>query len=581
MKTYYLGLAVTYHDPALAIVDQQGVVLFAEATERYLQNKRALNCAADPLLYVGALLAQYCPPPCQFVIATNWLKQRPLYAKATKALGFLSAAGLLKKGFKRLRSPLENYQLHHMLACQHNQIAGAGLNLVRIIHEQYPNSLISFADFDHHLTHAATALYSSPFQEAACAVIDSFGESGSMAFYHYKQGKIQCLHETHGLASLGFYYMKLTQLCGFDWIKGEEWKVMGLAPYGKLDASLYVVLQEMIQIEGFACKQTGRHLFSAIDKLTNFQRYKQQSPKQAANIAYTGQYFFAQLMSKLLQHLQKVTASKNLALVGGCALNCAYNGQITERTNFKHVHIPSAPADDGTALGAAWLGLVQKTQKKIKPALLSPYLGATISDADLAKLSQYHRCLRVDYLPKDIIQKSALLLAQGKLIAWVQGRAEFGPRALGNRSILADPRSALTKDRINNQVKFREQFRPFAPAILDEFGTIYFEQYQASPYMDKSLRIKENMRANLAAVCHVDGTGRLQTVKQELNPRFHQLLENFYQLTAVPVLLNTSFNIMGKPIVHTLEDCLGVFLMTGLDALVVNDYLITKPDRHE
>ena len=565
-----------YHDPALAIVDDQGEVLFAEATERYLQNKRALSCAADPLFYVGELLAQFCPPPCQFEIAINWRKKRPPYENVVNALGLLSAPGLLRQGFKRLRSPLGNYQLHHMIACQRNHITGAGINLVRHIREHYPDSPISFADYDHHLTHAAMACYSSPFDEAACAVIDSFGENGSMAFYHYEQGRIRRLHETRGTGSIGFYYMKITELCGFDWIKGEEWKVMGLAPYGKLDTAFYELLKSTIQVDGFDCKHTGRKLFSNIDKLTNFQRRKQQTPEQAADIAYTGQYFFAELMSQLLRHLQQVTGSENLTLAGGCALNSAFNGQISERTDFTKVHIPSAPADDGTALGAAWLSYHRQSQQSVKTSLLSPFLGARIDDESVRKLIEYNHGLKVEHLPDSICQETARLLAQGKLVAWVQGRAEYGPRALGNRSILADPRAASTKDRINQEIKFREQFRPFAPSVLHEFGDAYFENYQVSPYMDKTLRIRENMRDNIAAVCHVDGTGRLQTVKQEWNPRFHQLLQSFYQLTEVPVLLNTSFNIMGKPLVHSLEDCLGVFLMTGLDALVVNDYLITS-----
>ncbi|NOQ36948.1 MAG: nodulation protein nolNO, partial [Methylococcaceae bacterium] len=235
MKKYYIGLSITYHDPALAIVDDEGKVLFAEATERYLQNKRALNCEADPLLRVKDLLEQYCPDADEFVIATNWRKKRPLYENIVAALGCLKADGLLKTGIKKLRSPLNNYQLHHMIASQRNNIVSGGLNLARIIAEHYPHCTVSFVDFHHHLTHAATACYSSPFEESACAVIDSFGENGSMGFYHFKNQQLECLYETKGTGSIGFYYMKVTELCGFDWLKGEEWKVMGLAPYGKLN----------------------------------------------------------------------------------------------------------------------------------------------------------------------------------------------------------------------------------------------------------------------------------------------------------------------------------------------------------
>ncbi len=579
MTKYYIGLSITYHDPALAIVNDQGDVLFAEATERYLQSKRALNCPADPLLHVQALLQQYCPDAGEFVIASNWRKKRPLYENIVAALGCLTAAGLKKTGIKRLRSPLKNYQLHHMIACQRNNINSAGLNLARIIAQDYPGCAVSFVDYHHHLTHAATACYSSPFSESACAVIDSFGENGSMGFYHYKDQRLQCLYETRGTGSIGFYYMKVTELCGFDWLKGEEWKVMGLAPYGQLNQELYELLKTTITVQGYECLHRSKDLFTSIAALEKFKRHKGDAIQLAADLAFTGQYFFAELMTQLLQHVQQETGCEKLVLGGGCALNSAYNGQIKKRTDFNQVFIPSAPADDGTALGAAWLALHHDQPKLAftNSAIKSPYLGATISDTDVKNLMQYNRVLDIQYLPENICTITAELLAKGQLIGWIQGRAEFGPRALGNRSILADPCFATTKDKINQQVKFRESFRPFAPSVLHEHADEFFEYYHESPYMDKTLRIHDAMQAKIAAVCHIDGTGRLQTVKQEWNPRFYQLISCFYQQTRIPVLLNTSFNVMGKPLVHTLDDALGVFLNTGLDALVVNDYLIRKP----
>ncbi|NOR68823.1 MAG: nodulation protein nolNO, partial [Methylomarinum sp.] len=481
---------------------------------------------------------------------------------------------------KKLRSPLHNYQLHHMIASQRNNIDSAGINLARIIAEYYPDCAVSFVDYHHHLTHAATACYSSSFTESACAVIDSFGENGSMGFYHFKDQRLHCLHETRGTGSIGFYYMKVTELCGFDWLKGEEWKVMGLAPYGKLNQELYKLLKSTISVQGFDCLHDSKNLFASIAALEQFKRHDQDPIAQAADLAFTGQYFFAELMSQLLQHLQQVTACKNLALAGGCALNSAFNGQIKDRTGFDQVFIPSAPADDGTALGAAWLALHDdqpalslNTENK----LLSPYLGSSIADEAVERLIQYNRALDIQHLPDSICEITAKLLAKGQLVGWIQGRAEYGPRALGNRSILADPRQAETKDKINQSIKFRESFRPFAPSVLHEHTDEFFEHYHESPYMDKTLRIRNAMRERIAAVCHVDGTGRLQTVKQQWNPRFYCLINSFYQQTQMPMLLNTSFNVMGKPLVHSLEDAVAVFLTTGLDALVVNDYLICKP----
>ena len=303
----------------------------------------------------------------------------------------------------------------------------------------------------------------------------------------------------------------------------------------------------------------------------------------AADLAYTGQFFFAELMTDLLQYLQKKTGCKNLTLGGGCALNSAFNGQITHRTDFSQVFIPSAPADDGTALGAAWLALQQDQPKlainKSNKKPLSPYLGSSITDSAIQKLIRENSTLNIQYLPDSLCATTAALLAKGQLIGWIQGRAEFGPRSLGNRSILADPRHAKTKDAINQRIKFRESFRPFAPSVLHEFAEDFFEHYHESPYMDKTLLIKTAMHKQIAAVCHVDGTGRLQTVKQQWNPRFYELISHFHLLTEIPILLNTSFNVMGKPLVHSLEDALAVFLTTGLDALVINDYLICKPEK--
>ncbi len=525
---------------------------------------------------VAHLLAQYCPDPDEITIAINWKKRRPWYETVVNQLGCLSAPGLLKQGIKRLRSLLENYKLHHMVACQRQAINLAGINLVRTLQQRYPTCRLSFVDFDHHLTHAATACFTSPYQQAACAVIDSFGEKGSMAFYRYEHGQLKRIYESRGTGSIGFYYMKITELCGFDWLKGEEWKVMGLAPYGQLNEEFYTLLKSTITLEGFHCSHRGAELFKVVDRLQDFKRGIDEPIESAADLAFTGQFFFQELMTELLEHLHQVTGLENLALAGGCGLNSAFNGYITQKTGFNSVHIPSAPADDGTALGAALLGFRQQNPAAMRAPVVSPYLGSVITDQAVEHFKQFNQAFTIEHLPGRIVAETAKRLSDGALIAWVQGRAEFGPRALGNRSILADPRFAKTQDVINQRIKFREKYRPFAPAILAEYGPDYFEHYQDSPYMDKTLTIRPDKRSQLGAVCHVDGTGRLQSVTEQRNARFYALLTAFYGLTDVPVLLNTSFNVMGKPLVHSLEDCLTVFMTTGLDALVVNDYLITK-----
>ena len=578
-KHFYIGLGVTYHDPALAIVGEDGEVVFAEATERYLQYKRAINCAPDNLQQLPKLLSTHCAGASRFTLAFNWRPKRPWDERLVARLGIQSVRGLIRKSILRLASPLENYQLHHMMACQRNSRAQGGLNLVRILRERYPGCAIAVREFDHHAAHAALACYGSSFHEAACAVIDSYGENGSMAFYRYRDGRLERLCEARGIGSLGFYYMKVTELCGFDWLKGEEWKVMGLAPYGRLDENVYTLLKNILRVRGLELDHPRKSLFPALKRLNARFKSSSEPAERAADLAFTGQYFFNEVMTEILGNFHAVCGSDRLALAGGCALNSAFNGQILRRTPFRESYVPPAPADDGTALGAAWLAFrADHPDRSQRPAMLSPYLGSTFSEEALDRLAHYGGGLNRRHLPDTVGEETARLLAAGKLIAWVQGKAEYGPRALGNRSILADPRDPGMKDKINSRVKFREEYRPFAPSILHEYGPDYFEDYQESPYMERTLRFRDSVVQRIPAVVHVDRSGRLQTVKRDWNERFYRLIEAFRQYTGVPLLLNTSFNLMGKPIVHSVEDAASVLMTSGLDALVIGDHLFTKPE---
>ena len=578
--TLYVGLSVTYHDPALAVLGPDGEVLFAESTERCLQYKRALNAEPDNLYYLPEVLSDLAFEPDRVCLALNWRRRRPLYENAVAVLGILRADGLLRTGVKQLRSPLPNYKLHHMMACQRNAIARAGLNAVRLLRERWPDVPVRIVDFDHHRTHAASACFASPFEEAACAVVDSYGERGALAFFRYRGGRLERVHEARGLGSLGLFYMKLTEWCGFDWLHGEEWKVMGLAAYGQLDPDFHRLLGNSIRIDGLNVRHDSGTLAAALAQLN--RRSASELRSQAANLAHTGQQVFAERMSELLTNVHRRFPSDSLTLAGGCALNSSFNGQILELTPFRRLYVPPAPADDGTALGAAYLARAADgpvgTQRG---TALSPYLGARISHESLERFAQHAAGLRVQRLPETIAVETARLLAQGRLVGWVQGRAEFGPRALGNRSILADPRDPGMKDWINGRVKFREEYRPFAPSILEECGPEYFVDYQPSPYMERTLRFWPEVRERVPAVVHVDGTGRLQSVTRESNPRFYALIDAFRALTGVPLLLNTSFNVMGKPIVHSVEDAVSVFMTTGLDVLVIEDFLFEKPRRDD
>lgn len=575
-KRFYLGLSVTFHDPALAIVDAQGQPLFAEASERALQNKRAINADADPLLTIADILQEYCGDKAEISIALNWRKHRPAYEWAARWGGYFHLEGLINRArHPTLSAFLERYKLFHLLAAQHHAIQRAGLHLARQIGERFPHWQVRFTYFDHHQCHAALACYGSGFTQAAALVVDSFGDAGALGAYAYHHGKLHCLAAPRGLASLGFFYMKLTELCGFNWLAGEEWKTMGLAAYGTARPDWYAALQGCFQLDGLDLGLNTRAMRNAVQLLASVGAGADFQTR--ADLAQTGQRYFSDVLIRLAHALHRRYPSDNLAYAGGCALNSAANGELVERTPFRQVYIPSAPADDGTALGAALLAWRADHPDAAPPAAFGPYLGSRLNPQVLQRLAQHGGDLGPLQLPEDqLVETVAELLAGGAIVGWARGRAEFGPRALGNRSIFADPRDPGMSERLNRQVKFRESYRPFAPAILHEFGAAYFENYQFSPYMERALKFRPEVRAQLPAVVHSDGTGRLQSVVRDANPPLHQLLSAFHRRTGVPVLLNTSLNIMGKPIVHTVQDAVALFLTSGLDALVLEDWLLTK-----
>ncbi|OMP77246.1 carbamoyltransferase C-terminal domain-containing protein [[Flexibacter] sp. ATCC 35208] len=563
-KRNYVGIASTCHDPAIAIINSAGDLVFAEATERYLQNKRAWNCVPDDLIRSKQLVREYCEPDAELVIATSWDR----------------------KYIKRISNPLWQWMMNRRLkgnegqvikTMRHGMIANgdlAGKNMGINFFRQFSNPNIIEKTYSHHLTHAAFACYSSPFEEAVCAVADGFGESGSTAFYHYRNGILTPIPGIPSSAgSLGMLYGFVCNACGFNHLEGEEWKVMGLAPYGKFNQAVYDLLRTFLAVKD--CRLIPlRRAFEVTPALKVLAKdWPGDDSLKYADMAFTGQFFFSEILSELLENLYKLGISENLVLTGGCALNSAYNGKVQELTSFKNLHVPCAPADDGNAVGAALLAFYEDHSGKEVAGVRSPYLGSRMSSDAIERLRRFNK-FNGATVSEDICVTTAKLIASGKIIGWVQGRAEYGPRSLGNRSILADPRNENIKDIINSRVKFREEFRPFAPSILHEHGHEYFENYSESLYMEKALRFKQENVHKVPGVVHVDGTGRLQTVRKEYNERFYNLISAFNDITGVPIILNTSFNIMGKPIVHSVEDAVAMFCTTGIDALVINDDLI-------
>jgi carbamoyltransferase len=594
----YVGLSNSFHDPALAIVNSKGAVVFAEGAERYLQNKRALGAPPDDAIRIDSLLSRYCEPNSELVFAKTWERSkievarqqsrnlfRNITEKRTGGINAISRSFLTRLGFdlERLDSDGARYfagicqWLTEMSFDSQRELASSSLRFR--LRERSPHFAETTIErvYNHHLSHAATACWSSPFDEAVCAVIDGYGEAfQANSFYRLSGGRIDPIPSPDdACGSLGHFYALLCVVCGFDWVKGEEWKVMGLASYGQLSREAYELMFPMLE----HCTLGFRPAHDFMDRVGELlkRRYTGSDPRRTADLAYTGQQVFCEWARMLLKDLYKLGLSQNLILTGGCALNSSWNGLAIEQTGFERLYVFSAPADDGNAIGAALLAYYEDHPDETStPSLQTPFLGESISKDTLKRALAIGGLTNSSPPGRRVSEYVAELLAKGMIVGWMQGRAEFGPRALGNRSILADPRDPGMKDRINARVKFREEYRPFAPSILHEHGEDWFENYQESPYMERTLRFRPEVRKTVPAVVHEDGTGRLQSVRCEWNRPFYDLITDFHTTTGVPMVLNTSFNTMGKPIIHSVEDAIAVFFTTGLDVLVIEDVVMRK-----
>ncbi|CAO4175190.1 carbamoyltransferase family protein [Methylorubrum aminovorans] len=585
MRTY-LGLATTFHDPALALVGPDGTVLFAEAAERYLQYKRAPNCEPDPGTRMAGLLKRHVPEGTDLVIATSWGEQFSDFLKGQAAAGAFDLPALAAHPSTLNRSFVPERAERVFIADLHAMQARAGNGTMLALDNETrgfggkPRATITGRRrYAHHLAHAAYALWGSPFEEATALIVDGMGETGAAAIYRLTDGRIEEVRRQRGRGSVGFLYGLVTDLAGFDQIKGEEWKIMGLAPYGRTDPELMAILRRLYTVEDGRLKFSDEATVQAVAAEILARRPKDVGEQGWADLARCGQDIFSELMDVLVAEAWRLAPSDNLVIAGGCGLNSSYNGRVLGRSGFRRLHVPSAPADDGNAIGAAWLALAEDDPDWRGPPRaarpLTPYLGSLVSTEPLERMAEWEpRARRLGH--EGVTREAAKILAEGGLVGWVQGRAEFGPRALGNRSILADPRPAQAKESLNAKVKYREAFRPFAPSILAEAGLDWFEDYSDSPYMERTLVWREAVRERVPAVVHADGTGRLQSVTRERNPAYAALIAAFAELTGVPILLNTSFNVMGKPILHTAEDAILMFYTTGLDAIVVEDWILTK-----
>ena len=574
---YYLGLATTFHDPALAIVAPDGDVLFAEAAERPLGLKRAPNCEPDPPGRIAQLARSWIPDGAELVVATSWGADFTGFLDRSAAAGAFDVTTLLGLSPELNRSFVPERSERALVASLHVAQRRAGLGTLLGLDRSGSRIRIpGVRRYGHHLTHAAFGCWSAPFGEATCLVVDGMGETGASAVFDARDGRLTELRRHRGRGSVGFFFGLVTDLAGFDQVAGEEWKIMGLAPYGRRDPALAVLLGRLYRVEDgrlrFADEATVRDTARDILAL----RPPEAATEGWPDLARCGQDAFEEMMEALLAEARRLGRSDNLVLTGGCALNSSFNGRALERSGFRALHVPSAPADDGNAVGAAWLALAADDPAwRPSGRTLTAYLGSEVATEPLARMAASEP--RLAHLGHEAATEAAAgILAAGGLLGWAQGRAEFGPRALGNRSILADPRPGDAKALLNAKVKYREAFRPFAPSILAGSGPDWFPDYRDSPYMERTLRWRSGADAAVAAVVHRDGTGRLQSVTRDRNPRYAALIEAFAVRTGVPILLNTSFNVMGKPILHGVEDAIAMFYTTGLDAVVIEDWLLSK-----
>jgi carbamoyltransferase len=437
----------------------------------------------------------------------------------------------------------------------------------------------------HHDAHAAAAFYGSPFDEAAVLTLDRGGDFLSTTLQHGRGSSLRELAAVRNPDSLGEVYTALTWYLGFA-PNADEGKVMGLAPYGqdKLVGELSDMVRHtpdglfQVNLGHFAYQREGGWLSRRfIGRYGPPRVPESELTEQHENLAYAVQDLLEEAALHVARSLRQRTGSPNLCLGGGVALNSVMNTRLLQEAGFEEIFVQPAASDAGNALGAAqWVWHQQLGRPRERPmehAFWGPQFGASACEQALAR-----RGLRAEQVA-NAPAEAARLLAEGQVVGWFQGRAEVGPRALGARSILADPRRAGMKDVVNARVKRREAFRPFAPSVLHERGPAWFGRYYPNPFMLLVLPVLPERRERIPAVTHVDGSARLQTVTEDVNRLFHRLIAEFERRTGVPVVLNTSFNLRGEPIVLRPDEAIHDFLSSDMDALFLGDLLVRKPPR--
>ena len=456
------------------------------------------------------------------------------------------------------------------------------------LREHFGASDFKFHFLEHHQTHAASTFFVSPFESAAILTWDGTGEDTTTLFTHGKGNKIKVLKRIKLPHSLGQFYSAVTNYIGFDMFSGDEWKVMGLAAYGT--PKYYDFFAEKVLVKNgngdfhFNIRVLDHHLAkhyqfpdAIIKELGEPRRKGEELTEHHWNVASSAQRVVEDTAIYLAHQIKEMTGEENLCMAGGVAFNSVMNGRIFHETPFKNFYVQPAAGDAGGSLGAALMVWHQKLNNPRKFVMNHAYYGPKFTNEE-CRTALDKAGLKYETLPdEELFPKLAKLIAEGAIIGWFNGRMEWGPRALGARSFLADPRRADMREVLNDKVKLREWFRPLAPSMLEEHGKEIFGVEHHDPFMITVIQVAEEWKKKIPAVVHVDGTARPQMVSKQTNPRYWNLINEFKKLTGIPLLLNTSFNVQ-EPIVCTPEDAINTFNNANFDALCLENNLVLRED---
>ncbi len=594
--TSILGISAFFHDSAAALVID-GKIISAAQEERFSRKK---HDAGYPFNAV------------EFVLKDSNLK-----------LNEIDYIVFFEKPFLKFERLLETYVAYAPKGfgqfCKSMPIwLSEKLFQKKFLFENLKQHDTNFKDLDkiyfseHHFSHAASAFYPSPFKDAVILTLDGVGEWATTTLAYGSENKINMLKEIHFPHSIGLLYSAFTYYTGFK-VNSGEYKVMGLAPYGEPKYK-DLIFKELIDVKEDGSFRLNMKYFNYAtgltmtnDKFSNLFGQKVRKPDEDLltqfhmDIAASVQAAIEEIVLKLTTSISKETGSKNLCMAGGVALNCVANGKILKKKVFDNIWLQPAAGDAGGSLGAAlafWYQELNNERKiiKNKDEMKGSYLGPHFINEDIKRILNSLGAVYEEKNEDNLISLVANELKNEKTVGWFQGKMEFGPRALGARSIIADPRSDKMQKELNLKVKFRESFRPFAPSVLREDLSDWFDLNYDSPYMllvadvkkNKQIEMKEHenklfgidklniKRSSIPAVTHVDYSARIQTVHEETNPRYYKLIKKFKEITNCPVLVNTSFNIRGEPIVCSIEDAYKCFMGTNLDILVCENYVLYK-----